>query len=54
MIQRCFGLFVFVTGGELLRRLRSEIPDAAMIGYVTEREDSALVLEGSAKDRDIP
>ena len=29
----------------LLRQLRSEIPNATMIGYVTEREESALVLE---------
>ncbi len=55
--QTSGGLLIAVeerAGAELLRRLRSEIPDAAMIGYVTEREDSALVLEGSAKDRDIP
>ena len=29
----------------LLRQLQAEIPCAAMIGYVTRREDSAVVLE---------
>ena len=32
-------------GEALLRRLQSEIPAAAMIGYVTQREDCAVALE---------
>ena len=33
-------------GVGLLRRLKSEIPVAEIIGHVTEFEDSALILEG--------
>ena len=31
--------------GALLARLHDTTPEAAVIGYVTAREDSALVLE---------
>ena len=47
--QTSGGLLIAVDGqdGEaLLRELRDAIPDAAMIGYVTEREDRAIVIEG--------
>lgn len=47
--QTSGGLLIAVgesEGAELLRRLRSEIPAAAVIGYVTEMADSALILEG--------
>ena len=46
--QTSGGLLIAVDGrdGEaLLNRLHDEIPEAAMIGYVTPREESALVLE---------
>ena len=32
-------------GEALLREMKSVIPDAAMIGYVTEREEKAIVIE---------
>lgn len=47
--QTSGGLLIAVgeeDGEKLLRQLQSEIPCAAMIGYVTEREESAVVLEG--------
>ena len=47
--QTSGGLLIAVgerDGQALLHKLRSEISDAAVIGYVTEQGDSALVLEG--------
>jgi len=47
--QTSGGLLIAVDGrdGEaLLRALRSEIPDAALIGYAGERENKAIVIEG--------
>ena len=32
-------------GEQLLRELKDTIPEAAMIGYVTEREDCAVAVE---------
>lgn len=46
--QTSGGLLIAVdekSGGELLKRLQSEIPCAAMIGYVTEDEGSAVIVE---------
>ena len=46
--QTSGGLLIAVNesyGEELIRRLQSEIPEAALIGYATEREEKALVLE---------
>ena len=47
--QTSGGLLISINerdGVELLRRLKSEIPVAEIIGYVTEFEESALILEG--------
>ena len=47
--QTSGGLLMAVDGrdGEaLLRELKNEIPDAAMIGYAAEKEDKAIVVEG--------
>ena len=32
-------------GERLLRQLKEEVPEAAVIGYVTEREDCAVAVE---------
>lgn len=47
--QTSGGLLIAVDGrdGEaLLRELKSVIPEAALIGYVTEKEDKAIIIEG--------
>ena len=47
--QTSGGLLIAVDGREgesLLAQLQAVIPDAAVIGYVTEREDRDIVLEG--------
>ena len=49
--QTSGGLLIAVgerDGEALLRQLQSEIPAAAMIGYVTERQNSILILEARA------
>ena len=46
--QTSGGLLMAVDAGDaeaLLKRLRETIPEAAIIGFVTPREDSALILE---------
>jgi selenide,water dikinase len=46
--QTSGGLLIAVDerdGEALLREMKSVIPDAAMIGYVTEREEKAIVIE---------
>ena len=46
--QTSGGLLIAVgeqEGEKLLKQLQSEVPCAAMIGYVTEREESAVILE---------
>lgn len=46
--QTSGGLLIAVgeqEGEKLLKQLQSEVPCAAMIGYVTEREGSAVILE---------
>ena len=47
--QTSGGLLIAVDerdGEALLREMKSVIPDAAMIGYVTEKEEKAIVVEG--------
>ena len=49
--QTSGGLLIAVDGrdGEaLLRELKSVIPEAALIGYVTEKEDKAIIIEGQS------
>ena len=46
--QTSGGLLIAVDGrdGEaLLRELKSVIPEAALIGYVTEKEEKAIIIE---------
>ena len=47
--QTSGGLLIAVDGKEeedLLRQLGCVVPCAARIGYVTEREDAGIILEG--------
>ena len=47
--QTSGGLLIAVDerdGEELLRELKSAVPDAAAIGYVTEAEEKAVIIEG--------
>ena len=50
--QTSGGLLIAVDGRDA-EALREEIPGAAIIGYVTEREESAIVLEMLGHNSDL-